>query len=53
MIIIPGHVISLCMMETMRCHSIFRPAVTVIGALLVIIAVIDAAAGIIKSGKES
>lgn len=52
-IIIPGHVISLCMMETMRCHSIFRPAVTVIGALLVIIAVIDAAAGIIKSGKES
>lgn len=33
--IIPGNIIPLCMMRTMRCHVLFRPAVIVLGALIV------------------
>lgn len=39
--IIPGGYIKLCMAQTMRCHSITRPAVIVLSVLLIISAVID------------
>ena len=32
-IVLPGRLIPLCMMETMRCHVIMQPAVTVIAVL--------------------
>ena len=51
-IFIPGHVISLCMMDTMRCISTFKPAVIVIASLLAAAAGSDSILGIIKAGKE-
>ncbi len=50
--ILPKTVISLCMMETMRCHTVFRPAVIVISVLLAAVSGIDAATGLIRTGKD-
>ncbi len=51
-ILIPGRVIALCMMDTMRCHSIFRPAVTVTAAVLLAISVIDIVIGLKKTRRR-
>ena len=51
-ILIPDTVISLCMMDTMRCHSIFRPAVTVIASVLSAVSGADSIIGLIRSGKD-
>ncbi|MBQ8967544.1 DUF4418 family protein [Ruminococcus sp.] len=51
-ILIPDTVISLCMMDTMRCHSIFRPAVTVIASVLAAVSGADSIIGLIRSGKD-
>ena len=37
-LLIPGRVIPLCMMENMRCHTVFRPAVWILGILILITA---------------
>ena len=34
---IPGKIINLCMMETMRCHTVFKPAVIVISLILAVV----------------
>ena len=52
-IFIPKTLINLCMMETMRCHTIFRPAVIITASALAVISGIDAAAGLIRAGKEN
>ncbi|MBQ5311943.1 MAG: DUF4418 family protein [Oscillospiraceae bacterium] len=52
-VLIPGTVINLCMMETMRCHTIFRPAVFAIGIILALISGADAVTAFIKSGREN
>ena len=39
--IIPGNLINLCMMDTMRCHSIMRPAVIVMSILVIAAAVFN------------
>lgn len=49
---IPGTVISLCMMQTMRCHTIFKPAVIVLSSLTAVISGTDAVLGLIRSGKK-
>lgn len=46
--LVPGHIIHLCMMKTMRCHTIMHPAVVVISGVLIVTAVIDS---IIQSKK--
>ena len=51
-IFIPGTVINLCMMETMRCHTVFKPAVIVIASVLTVVSGIDAVNGIIKTEKD-
>lgn len=51
-IFIPGHVISLCMMETMRCHTVFKPAVIVIASVMTVVSGIDAVTGLIRTGKD-
>ncbi len=40
-VILPGNVISLCMMDTMRCHVFTRPFVLVVNILVMAAAVID------------
>ena len=40
-ILLPGHLISMCMMHNMRCHSVMTPAVTVFSVLLVAASLID------------
>ncbi len=50
-IFLPGTVIDLCMMETMRCHTVFKPAVIVIASVLTVVSGIDAVAGLIRTGK--
>ncbi|MBR1724133.1 MAG: DUF4418 family protein [Ruminococcus sp.] len=50
-IFIPGTAISLCMMDTMRCHTIFKPAVIVTASVLTVIAGVDSVLGLIRSGK--
>lgn len=39
--IIPGNLISLCMMESMRCRSIMTPAAIVFGALIAAVSAAD------------
>ena len=51
-IFIPDSVISLCMMDTMRCHTIFKPAVIVTACVLAAVSGIDSAVGIAKAGKD-
>ena len=51
-IFIPNNVISLCMMDSMRCHTTFRPAVTVIASVLAALSGVDSILGIIKAGRE-
>lgn len=46
--LVPAHIIHLCMMKTMRCHTIMHPAVVVISVVLIVTAVIDS---IIQSKK--
>lgn len=40
-ICIPGNLIHLCMMNHMRCHTVMKPFVIVISALIVSVAVVD------------
>ncbi len=40
--LIPGTVINLCMMETMRCHTIFKPAVIIIAVISAAVSGADA-----------
>ncbi len=40
-IMIPQNIIPLCMMDTMRCHSVMRPAVIVIGIMIIVLSIID------------
>ncbi len=51
-IFIPGTAINLCMMKPMRCHTVFRPAVTVVSSLLAIVSVIDIITNLRRLGKE-
>ena len=51
-VFVPGTVINLCMMETMRCHTVFRPAVFVIGIVLALISGADAVISFVKSEKN-
>ena len=41
--LIPGRLIALCMMPSMRCRAVMSPAVTVLSVLLIAAAVIDIA----------
>ena len=49
---IPQTAISLCMMETMRCHTVFKPAVILLSSVLAVVSGIDAVSGLIRSGKK-
>lgn len=48
-VLVPGVFIRLCMMDTMRCRAVFRPAVTILGILIAVAAVCFL---IIHRGKE-
>lgn len=39
--LVPGHLIQICMMETMRCHVVMRPSAIVMAILIVAAAVFD------------
>ena len=39
-IVLPGRLIPLCMMETMRCHVMMQPAVTVIAVLNIVLSAV-------------
>ncbi|MBQ7070775.1 MAG: DUF4418 family protein [Ruminococcus sp.] len=49
--LIPGVFINLCMMDTMRCHSSFKPGVIAVSAVLAVLTGIDSAVGIVKGRK--
>lgn len=50
----PGILINLCMMDTMRCHTITRPATLVFSLITAVIAIIDIAViSIRKRVKET
>ena len=40
-ILLPGHLIDLCMMETMRCHTVMQPGVTAISAVTIALLLVD------------
>lgn len=48
---LPQNVIPLCMMTTMRCHSVMRPAVIVLGCLIAVCALTDNILSL-KAAKE-
>ena len=39
-ILLPGRLVSMCMMDTMRCHMLMRPAVDILCVLFIIIELI-------------
>lgn len=39
--LIPGHVIGLCMMDTMRCHAVMTPATILLAVVIAVVAVAD------------
>ena len=40
-LVLPGCVIPLCMMETMRCHAIMKPGVMVFGIIIAVLSAIN------------
>ena len=36
--LIPGHIVKMCMMDTMRCHAVMKPAVMIFGAGIALLA---------------
>ncbi len=52
-ILIPGRIVHLCMMETMQCQAVFRPAVIIVSALLAVIAGADGITGLLRFGKKT
>lgn len=49
---VPGTIFSLCMMSSMRCISLFKPAVRVTDAILLIVALADIVLYLVKNGSE-
>lgn len=49
--LVPGNLISLCMMNTMRCRSVMMPAAMVCSALVVIAAAVDIAVQLRRKAK--
>ena len=41
-IIIPGRLISMCMMPSMRCHAVMMPAVIIFSVITIVFAILDA-----------
>ena len=39
--VIPGCLINLCMMDTMRCHTVMRPFIIIMSVITIILSVID------------
>ena len=39
--LLPGTMIDLCMMETMRCHTVMQPAARAISVVLILLACLD------------
>lgn len=50
--LVPGTIFSLCMMSSMRCISIFQPAVRVISAIVFVVSVADVVISVIKKNKQ-
>lgn len=48
----PGVLINLCMMTNMHCHTVMRPAVMVISAVIAVIALVNSVL-MIKSGRRN
>jgi predicted cation transporter len=40
--VIPGGLIHLCMMETMRCHAVMKPGARCFGIIIAVLAVLSA-----------
>ena len=43
--LLPGVFVRLCMMDTMRCHAVMRPAVIILCALIAVTGIADAVTG--------
>ena len=52
-VFIPNNAITLCMMDSMRCHTIFEPAVIAIASVLAALSGVDSVLGLIKAGKSN
>ena len=48
-ILLPGTILPMCMMNTMRCHSVMKPFVRLLGALLLVLHGVSAA-GALREG---
>lgn len=47
--LVPGTIVSMCMMETMRCHAVMKPFAMIMGALVLVFAII----GVVKAARDS
>lgn len=50
--VIPGGLIHLCMMETMRCHAVMKPGARCFGIIIAVLAVISAVMSARKAGNK-
>ncbi|MCR4822761.1 MAG: DUF4418 family protein [Treponema sp.] len=51
--LVPGVIVNLCMMKDMRCHTVMRPAVSVLCILIACLSLIDFILAIKKSSGEA
>lgn len=40
-VLVPGNLVHLCMKATMRCHTVMKPFVMVVGGIIALVAIID------------
>ena len=50
-LLVPGRIISLCMMPDMRCRAVMKPGALVFAVIMILIAAADLAAGLIRKSK--
>ncbi len=52
-ILIPGTIVHMCMMDTMRCHMLLRPFTTIMGILIIVFALVNVILSLKKQNGKS
>lgn len=50
--LMPQMIIPMCMMHTMRCHAVMRPAVIIVSVIIILISVIDMMITVNSRGEQ-
>ena len=50
--VVPGGLIHLCMMETMRCHAVMKPGARVFGIIIAVLAIVSVILNARRAGND-